>query len=197
MAALFTIAKTWKQPKCPNDRWMWFEFISWQEVERLPQRKALQKRKTRCQECGQWHYLPVETPSLGQSAFPSLHSSFTFSPCSDPLLASMSALRFDEREWKMLCGEQGCHGNHLSLNGPGTSSLGPFGVRKGWKEKVGFRARNGTWRHMEPYSNSCIFHGRKNVSVEDEQVGTYRLSCVSFPFYHLNNSNNIYTWSAK
>ena len=33
IAAVFTIAKTWKQPKCPStDEWikkMWWEFLSW------------------------------------------------------------------------------------------------------------------------------------------------------------------------
>ena len=37
IAALFTIAKTWKQPKCPStDEWikkMWFMYIQWNTTQ--------------------------------------------------------------------------------------------------------------------------------------------------------------------
>ena len=36
-AALFTIAKTWKQPKCPSTdewiKWMWYIYIQWNTAQ--------------------------------------------------------------------------------------------------------------------------------------------------------------------
>ena len=78
--ALFTIAKTWKQPKCPStDEWikkMWciytMEYYSaikknkimpftatWMELETLTLSEVSQKEKNKCHitflECNIWH----------------------------------------------------------------------------------------------------------------------------------------------
>ena len=52
IAALFTIAKTWKQPKCPlSDEWikkMWHIYVvRWMELESVIQSEVSQKEKNK------------------------------------------------------------------------------------------------------------------------------------------------------
>ena len=100
-AALYTVTKTWKQPVSIR-RWIWFEFILWQEVEKLYQRKALWRREK--PKVLRMRLTPPllcrSFPFPSGSACPSFRSSFSFLffPCWNHLLASTSGLRFEMRE---------------------------------------------------------------------------------------------------
>ena len=99
IAALYTITKTWKQPVSIR-RWIWFEFILWQEVKKLAQREALWRRE-KPKVLRMWM-----TPALLWRNFPFFLTvpfrpsivPFLFFPCWNHLFASTSGLRFEMRE---------------------------------------------------------------------------------------------------
>ena len=114
-AALYTITKTWKQPVSIR-RWIWFEFLLWQEVKKLHQREALWRReKPKVLRMRMTPPLLCRSfPFPSGSACPSFRSSFSFLS----LLKSLVSQHFwtkvwNEREWKMLPEEQRCQGSYL------------------------------------------------------------------------------------
>ena len=85
IAALFTIAKTWKQPKCPStDEWikkMWYIYTvaqpfaaTWMELETLTRSEVSQKEKDKYHITCDWgvihstneHFRRKENHSLGE-----------------------------------------------------------------------------------------------------------------------------------